>query len=183
MGFLIIVGASLMGLASFLMSFSVVKSEIQAKNNIDEYLKIKTEAYFSKTLPVQKYKQEEIETALIRACQLAQAMIIRCQNCYTSGYSFCPYPTNQFCQSAKGVNYNDASIVWSFLPNISGSLTEILTGSSINVNNLTNVSQLGQGIRWVLQRQFDGNFFNGYRYIRPQGVSTDACAVEGIVYR
>lgn len=181
MGFLIIVGTAIFTAVSIILSFETVKSEIGVKNQVYEYTKIDTSSFYAKNLPVQRVKPEEIETFLIRACQTAQSMIIKCQQCYMEGNLWCPYPTNSFCWSARGVNPNDTALMWSFLPNNSGQLTEVLSASDRDVNTLTDVAQLGEGIRWLIKRQVSADFFDGYRYAKPSGWSADACAVEGVV--
>ena len=181
MGFLLIVGTAIISAVSLVFSFIAVKSEIQIKNEAEEYSKIDTDSFYAKVLPVQKAKPEEVETFLIRACQTAQSMIIKCQQCYMEGNWWCSYPTAYFCASVRGVNPNDPSVVWSFLPNNSGQLTEILNAKDINIKYLVNISQLGEGIRWLIKRQVSADFFDGYRYVKPSGWFADACAVEGVV--
>jgi len=140
---------------------------------------------------------EDLNGQLIRLCQLAQAMIIRCQECYASGKENCPYPTDQFCQSAKGANYNNASLVWGFLPdtdgNGDGDLSLIWTYNDpncpLNEDNpdadLRSVNCLPQYIRLKARKVLDQDLVQFFKitYKRPTNSTgtTDVCAVDGII--
>ena len=181
MGFLLIVGTAIISTVLFLLSFSAVKNPIKIKNEIQEYALINTSAYYSKFSPTTLSKDEQVKTLLIRACQEAQSLILQCQNCYAEGNFLCTEPNPSFCVSARGVNPNDADIVWSFLPNSEGSLTDIYTASDKNIRDITSINELGAGIRWLIKMQVSRKFLQGYRYKRPSGNLPDACAVEGVL--
>jgi len=128
-------------------------------------------------------KPEEIEKLLVHYCEYGRAMIIRCQECYASGRTYCPYPTDAFCQTARGANYNDPNIVWGFLPSTSGNVKDIVGAYSKDINSLTSIYQIPAGIRWLIKREYSADYFEDYRYRRPTTAGTDPCAVEGIVCR
>lgn len=130
--------------------------------------------------------EEEIETALNRACQLGQAWIIRCQECVlqTGSVFACALPTVSFCQSALGRNINDWNLLWGFLPNNSGSLADIWNAPAIDPNTMTNVNQIPQGVRWVIRSTFPQSDWQSFRYVRPAPRSSGfPCGVEGVVTR
>lgn len=124
---------------------------------------------------------DEVEKALIRTCQTAQSWVLICKNCYLAGKTSCPYPTDSFCQSAKTVDMTDANTFWSFLPNTSGSLSDVQSASTVNNNSMTNVSQLSQGQRFILNNVFDYSKYSNYRYYRPSGTASDVCAVSSVI--
>ncbi len=183
MGFLVPIFASLFGIFSLIVSYEGIISLVKTENEINTFLNIKTTQALASQVPIQRYKEEELETALIKLCQTAQSMIIQCQNCYISGRTNCPYPTNSFCLSARGVNYNDPTIVWGFLPNPSGDFTDVYSAPVKDINTLTDVSELPEGIRYLLVNQISQESFAGYSYLRPSGSFADACAVEGVITR
>lgn len=130
--------------------------------------------------------EEEVETALNRACQLGQAWIVRCQECYlrTRNVYACPYPTVSFCQSALGRSINDWNLLWGFLPNGRGSLAEIWNAPAMNPSNMTNVNQIPQGVRWVIRNTFPLSDWQSFRYVRPSPRGRGfPCGVEGVLTR
>jgi len=124
---------------------------------------------------------DEVERALIRTCQTAQSWVLTCKNCYLAGRTNCPFPTDSFCQGAKTVNMTDANTFWSFLTNTSGNLSDIQSASTVDNNSMTNISQLSQGQRFILNNVFDYSKYNNYRYYKPSGTSSDVCAVSSII--
>jgi len=134
---------------------------------------------------------DEINGRLIRLCQIGQAMIIRCQECYASGKNNCPYPTDQFCQSAKGADYNDPNIVWGFLPHATGNLRDIWDYNDPNCHiseedpdrDLKSINCLPQYIRIKARKILSRDLADlNITYTRPTDKgSTDVCAVEGVI--
>ena len=159
---------------------------VKTQNSLEKF-KINATEWTTKSVPSVSpiVEKEQLEEALIRYCQFAQAMIIKCQECYLAGNTYCPYPTDAFCQSARFANYNDPNLVWGFLPNNSGFLTDILSAPFQNINSLTDVNQLPLGIRYLFRQEFSATEIANYRYLRPvvPTGTTDACAIEGIVTR
>ncbi len=130
--------------------------------------------------------EEEVETALNRACQIGQAWIIRCQECVlqTGSVFSCPYPTVSFCQSALGRSINDWALLWGFLPSNTGSLLDIWNAPAVNPNTMTNVNQIPQGVRWIIRNTFPRADWQNFRYVRPVPRSSGfPCGVEGVVSR
>jgi len=157
---------------------------VKTQNLVDEFKATTNEwTVSSPPSPSPVIEKEQLEEALVRYCQFAQAMIIKCQECYLAGNNFCPYPTDAFCRSALNANYNDPNLVWGFLPNNSGFLTDILEAPSMNINSLTSIMQLPLGIRYLFKQNFATSELGNYRYVKPDTFGTDACAVEGIVVR
>ena len=171
---------------------------IALQDIIDTYggTEIKSRKYIEQTtthevkLPVRPYPViEDLNGQLMRLCQLGQAMIIRCQECYLSGETNCPYPTNEFCESAKGADYNDPNLVWGFLPDPTGDLSVIwdYDDPSCNIENdedLKTLNCLPQYIRWKARRVLDKNLVEKFeiRYRRPaEKESSDVCAVDGVI--
>ena len=156
---------------------------------------IKTESEksrFFRNLGVVKFQpyvlpyEQEIETALLRACQLGQSWILRCQECFieTRDTSACPYPTESFCRSALGANINDWGLLWGFLPNPSGNLSEIWTAPEKDPSTLTDISEIPLGIRYIIRRTYPLRDWSGFRYERPEArPSGFPCGVSGVVTR
>ncbi len=192
MGFLSLVLFGVVKVAMVVASFFAIKSDVVAHNKADIFLHIKANQPIAIRQPKILNKRDEIETALIRYCEIAQSMIIQCQECAVENggnpYA-CSYPTVSFCLSATTNptnNYNNATYVWSFLPNSQGSLSDLFTEYAIPINSITNVSQLGNGIAWLIQHQLSPDFFKDnsgkfYGYIKPNISNGDACAVSGVV--
>jgi len=165
-----------------------VKAEVYKKETNDTYPTLSAETYSF---------VEDLNGQLIRLCQLGQAMIIRCQECYASGRTDCPYPTNAFCQSARGANYNDPTLVWGFLPdtdgNGDGDLSLIWTYNDPNCPldpsnpdaDLTSINCLPQYIRLKARQVLDPTLVQLFRitYKRPTDANgtTDICAVDGVI--
>lgn len=183
MGFFIPIVFSLIAMFMMVVSYEATIGKVKAENRIDTFLKIDTSQSLSSSSFSTMNKEEELEAFLIRLCQTAQSMIINCQECYLSGRTNCPYPTDAFCQSARGVNYNDVNLVWGFLPNNSGDFSDVYSARDKDLNTLTNVNEIPQGIRYLLKREMNLSAFSGYRYVRPQASFGDACAVEGVLSR
>ncbi|MGC8579397.1 MAG: hypothetical protein ACP5MB_04995 [bacterium] len=192
MGFLSLVLFGAIEVAMVVASFFALKSDLVAHNKADIFLHIKANQPMAVNQPKILNKRDEIETALIRYCEIAQSMIIQCQECAAEHYgdaSVCPYPTVSFCVSATSSgtnNYNNPNIVWGFLPNNQGTLSDLFSEYAIPINQLTSVSQLPNGIAWLIQHQLSPQFFqdnsgNFYGYIKPNTSSGDACAVSGVV--
>ena len=123
----------------------------------------------------------EAERMLNRACQIGKAWILRCQQCFLTGRTFCPYPTQSFCLSARGASINDYELLWGFLPNEEGLLNEIWTAPSMNPNNMTNINQIPLGVRWIIQNQYPQAVFGIFAYEKPSGGGVDPCAVTDVV--
>ncbi|MBX6424194.1 hypothetical protein [Thermosulfurimonas sp. F29] len=126
---------------------------------------------------------EEAERTLIRVCEMLRALVIKCQECYATGRTFCPYPTDAFCSSARGFSLS-SPLYWAFLPNASGSLSEVFTqGGALAPSALTNVSQLPLVGRYWIRTQVAQADWTGLRYVRPGNTGADPCAVDGVVTR
>lgn len=152
---------------------------VEMRNSHQSFIVNKTPVGTKSTLD--NFDTDEIEKSLIRTCQTAQSWVLTCKNCYSTGETTCPYPTDSFCQGARTVNMTDADTFWSFLPNTSGSLSDIKTAPTVNSTGMTSISQLSQGQRFILNNVFDYSKYSNYKYYRPSGTSSDVCAVSNII--
>ncbi len=184
MGLLVAPFMVLIAFFSLMLSYDYTLNEIKTKNLLSEF-QIDANEWTVRTVPTADRISPtgQLEEALVRYCQFAQAMIIRCQECYASGRTYCPYPTDAFCQSAKGANYNDYNLDWGFLPNSKGYLTDLYSLPNMSINNLTNISQIPLGIRWLFIRTFSQAEVSGFIYLKPPPppAGADVCGVEGII--
>jgi len=172
-------------LFTFIVFFSSLENkadvqDIRVKNNIVGEIskpKIVASSYNSDF-----YLEEETEKVMIKSCFRAQAWILLCQECYTIGNTSCPYPTDSFCSSVKNVSHNDSSIVWGFLPNDSGLISEIQTSPSLNPANMNTATDIPLAIRFIINRDYSYDDSN-ISYIKPVKTSTqiNPCAIEGII--
>ena len=134
---------------------------------------------------------EEINNLLRRICQTGQSLIVRCQYCEVKTPGRCPYPTEEFCESAKGVDYNDPTLVWGFLPSRKGSLEDLFNSSPCaedgtcfydvrDIEKLKNVEELPAFLLSLAQHLLPRNSAK-LVYRRPEGKAGDICAVEGVI--
>ena len=182
MGFLIVAFFSLFSV--YLLSQSL-KVSVGGLKNIREFYEASLNIL---PLSVETYEEtyeREIETALLKACQLSKSWILRCQECFLENGSInvCFYPTVSFCQSALSQNPDDASLLWGFLPNSYGNLSDIWNSPSLNPSLMTNVNQIPLAIRWIIRNTFPISDWRNYRYIRPTVSGGDPCGVSDIVAR
>ena len=129
---------------------------------------------------------DEITKILIGLCHMNQAQILICQECYDAGNTYCPYPTNSFCEEAKNVNPDDPNIDWDFLPgNLgdSGYITSLKNLPQINPNNMKSINDLSKAEIYRFNKVFTYQFYNPkLKYTKPNTGGSDPCAVEGIVH-
>ncbi|GEM_PF-2552885 len=161
--------------------------------------KLEVERFFQEThslvprhLPKNTSRLEELNALLRRVCQVGQSLIVRCQYCEAKTPGSCPYPTESFCQSVEGVNYNNPRLVWGFLSNPTGTVGELLNTPPCSpdgtcfwngledMEKLKDVRELPAFLLSLAQDLIspsDGNLI----YRRPKGKSSDICAVEGVI--
>jgi len=138
-------------------------------------------SFIEKIPTLDNYDIVEAEKALIRTCQQGQSWVLICKKCYALGNANCPYPTDEFCQTARNVNLNDADIFWGFLPNAKGRFSEIKNAPTQNINTMVDVAQLPNVLRGMMNRVYDYEKNPDYKYYRPSGKYGDVCAVSSIV--
>jgi hypothetical protein len=182
--------------SAFLFSVSYMVNLYSGQVKAEKYQREVKDYY--PPLPAGSYNfVEDINGQLIRLCQIGQAMIIRCQECYAEGKKNCPYPTDEFCRSAVNIDYNDPHLVWGFLPNEDGNgggdLKAIWEyddgGCDLDPDNpekdLKSVNCLPQYIRLKARKVLDPTLVQIFdiKYQRPteRGNSTDICAVDGLI--
>jgi len=160
--------------------------------------KLEAERFWQQThylvinLPVKENPRiEKLNNLLRRICQIGQSLIVRCQYCETKNPGNCPYPTEEFCQSAEGVNYNNPRLVWGFLPNEVGTVDDLLNTPACapdgtcfygpeDLGKLKDIRELPAYLLSLAQRLVspsDGKLI----YHRPEGKASDICAVEGVI--
>lgn len=130
---------------------------------------------------------DEITKVLIGLCHMNQAQIIICQECYESGKTYCPYPTDAFCEQARNADPDDPSIAWNFLPGSLGStgyINSLENQPEKNPNDIQSLNDLGEAEIYRLNKVFQYNFYDpNLKYTKPNTKKgEDPCAVDGIVH-
>ena len=129
---------------------------------------------------------DEITKILIGLCHMNQAQIIICQECYNAGNTYCPYPSDSFCQEAKNADADDANVAWNFLPgNLgdTGYITSLENLPQLNPKNMRRLDDLKKAEIYRLNKVFTYTFYdNKLKYTKPDTAGSDPCAVDGIVH-
>jgi len=182
MGFLV---AVLMSFFSVYLLSENLKASFTDLKNLREFYESSMNILPLSVEPPEEVYEKEIETALLKACQLGKSWILRCQECFleTGNVNLCPYPTVSFCQTALFQNPDDGVLLWSFLPNQEGNLSDIWDALSLNPSSMVNVNQIPLGIRWIIRNTYPLSDWINYRYIRPSVNGGDPCGVSEIVAR
>lgn len=131
------------------------------------------------------YNVEEIEQAMIGICQSLQAHILICRSCYQAGNTYCPYPTNNFCESVKNLNEEDPSVVWSFLPNNNGYVKDLQNLQGKNPNDLETKEDLALVGIYRLNKTITYSILDpNLKYTKPTDSNTTSpCAVSDFIHK
>ena len=127
---------------------------------------------------------EEAEKLLIRTCQLGQALIRNCKQCYflNGAGAICNLPTDAFCQGAKAINMHDVAFFWEFLPNPNGDFSEFSTAPVFDIALLTDVNNLDEALRSEIRNVYDFVNFPNFKYIKPSiATASDACGFSSLI--
>jgi hypothetical protein len=146
----------------------------------------KNNVFFSKTTSSHS-NLEELEKLMIGICHQNQAQILICKACYQAGNTYCPYPTDSFCQQAKNVSEDDPNIVWGWLPgnlNSTHYLSELIGQPEIKPNRITSLDDFKKAGVYRFNHTITYSFYDLrlVKYTKPPDTGTDPCAFEGIVH-
>jgi hypothetical protein len=147
---------------------------------------IKKNVFFSKTNSSHS-NLEELEKLMIGICHQAQSQILICKACYESGNTYCPYPTDTFCQQARYSDADDANIVWGWLPgdlNSTHKVSELIGKPETNPKNIRVLDDLNKAGVYRFNHTITYHFYNLglVKYTKPDNSGADPCSFDGIVH-